>query len=289
MLFRLFSRPKARRTGATLRRPVHSFRPTVETLEAREVLASPASLGPPALGAALVSAAAPQHQALAQLPLRITNVAVQNGQLVANGLLAGIPFTAPLALTAEPAAAGATTRILDLHIGKIHVDLLGLNIDTSEICLKITAQSGPGKLLGNLLTDIAHLLDNPNNTLGSILGNLSATDLRRLTNGLTDVLNGALRGARAAVTPGTPGNILHLELGPVNLNLLGLKVDLDNCHGGPITVDISAVPGPGNLLGNLLSGLTHLLDTHSPTKLLHRVEHLVDKVEHFIQHLEHEL
>jgi hypothetical protein len=49
--------------------------------------------------------------------------------------------------------------------------------------------------------------------------------------------------------------ILHLELGPLDLTLLGLNVHLDNCHNGPVTVDITAVTGQGNLLGNLLCGL----------------------------------
>jgi hypothetical protein len=50
--------------------------------------------------------------------------------------------------------------------------------------------------------------------------------------------------------------ILHLELGPVDLNLLGLKVHLDK-----IVLDISATAAPGNLLGNLLCSLAHLLDS----------------------------
>jgi len=49
--------------------------------------------------------------------------------------------------------------------------------------------------------------------------------------------------------------ILHLELGPLDLNLLGLVVHLDR-----VVLDISAQPGPGNLLGNLLCAVTHLLD-----------------------------
>jgi hypothetical protein len=58
-------------------------------------------------------------------------------------------------------------------------------------------------------------------------------------------------------------NVLHLSLGPVNLNLLGLMVTLDNCANGPVTVDITAQPGPGNLLGNLISDLAHLLDNNA--------------------------
>jgi hypothetical protein len=49
--------------------------------------------------------------------------------------------------------------------------------------------------------------------------------------------------------------ILHLDLGPLDLNLLGLVVHLDE-----VVLDISAVPGAGNLLGNLLCAITHLLD-----------------------------
>ena len=41
--------------------------------------------------------------------------------------------------------------------------------------------------------------------------------------------------------------ILDLRLGPLDLNLLGLVVHLDMVH-----LNITAEPGPGNLLGNLL-------------------------------------
>jgi hypothetical protein len=37
-------------------------------------------------------------------------------------------------------------------------------------------------------------------------------------------------------------------------------VHLDNCHNDPIKIDVTAVPGPGNLLGNLLCNLAHALD-----------------------------
>lgn len=49
--------------------------------------------------------------------------------------------------------------------------------------------------------------------------------------------------------------ILHLELGPLDLDLLGLVVHLDQ-----VVLDISAVPGAGNLLGNLLCAVTNLLN-----------------------------
>lgn len=53
--------------------------------------------------------------------------------------------------------------------------------------------------------------------------------------------------------------ILHLELGPLDLNLLGLVIHLDR-----VVLDITAVPGSGNLLGNLLCAIAGLLDGPSP-------------------------
>ena len=50
--------------------------------------------------------------------------------------------------------------------------------------------------------------------------------------------------------------ILHLTLGPLTLNLLGLVISIPN----PVVVDITAVPGPGNLLGNLLCAIANLLN-----------------------------
>jgi len=49
--------------------------------------------------------------------------------------------------------------------------------------------------------------------------------------------------------------ILHLELGRLDLNLLGLRVQLNQ-----VVLDVTALPGPGNLLGNLLCAVAGLLD-----------------------------
>ena len=50
-------------------------------------------------------------------------------------------------------------------------------------------------------------------------------------------------------------DILHLEIGPIDLDLLGLVVHVDK-----IVIDIDAQSGPGNLLGNLLCAIAGLLD-----------------------------
>ena len=49
--------------------------------------------------------------------------------------------------------------------------------------------------------------------------------------------------------------ILHLVLGPIRLDLLGLVVKTNQ-----IVLDITAVAGPGNLLGNLLCAVANLLN-----------------------------
>jgi len=54
--------------------------------------------------------------------------------------------------------------------------------------------------------------------------------------------------------------ILHLDLGPLSLNLLGLQINLSR-----VVLDITAVPGAGNLLGNLLCSVANLLN--NPTGL----------------------
>jgi len=51
-------------------------------------------------------------------------------------------------------------------------------------------------------------------------------------------------------------DILHLDLGPLALNVLGLQVDLSR-----IVLDITAQAGAGNLLGNLLCSIAGLLDS----------------------------
>ncbi len=55
--------------------------------------------------------------------------------------------------------AQAECQILFLEIGPIFLDLLGLQVDLSQIILDITAVSGAGNLLGNLLCAVAGLLD----------------------------------------------------------------------------------------------------------------------------------
>jgi hypothetical protein len=80
-------------------------------------------------------------------------------------------------------SAQATCNILDLTLGPIDLTLLGLHLHVNQIHITLTAQSGPGNLLGNLLCSIADLLNG-----GNVLGQLG--QLVNLLNQLLGVLQG---------------------------------------------------------------------------------------------------
>jgi hypothetical protein len=83
-----------------------------------------------------------------------------------------------------------------------------------------------------------------------------------LTGTVTDTLGATTTVVKTITLPVQVGKttceILHLVLGPISLDLLGLKVDLSR-----IVLDITAERGAGNLLGNLLCAVAGLLDDPS--------------------------
>jgi hypothetical protein len=107
---------------------------------------------------------------------------------------------------------------------------------------------------------------------GTFVGTLTITEITR--QGTQLVASGTLVGTATQGTtvtqitqsfvnepitlqqqPGRRCQILFLDIGPIFLDLLGLEVSLSR-----IILDITAVAGPGNLLGNLLCALVGLLD-----------------------------
>lgn len=210
--------------------------------------------------------AAPPANSISIIPT-ITSIGVVNGNLVAtgtvsaiiNGVTTVVPFSTPLTITPQPAQPG-TCPVLDLMLGPIDLNLLGLEVQTSQICLTITADRNGG-LLGQLLCSLGHLLNRGlpmQHALGGP-GGLHVAQVNPLLTGLTQLLNQALanlnQAALTQIAAAPPAcSILHLTLGPLNLTLLGLNVVLDNCANGPITVDVTAHPGQG-LLGDLLCQL----------------------------------
>jgi hypothetical protein len=110
------------------------------------------------------------------------------------------------------------------------------------------ATGGTGAFAGTL--DVTRFANRSGDL--TALGTVGGT----LTDSAGTVL-GSVSNQSAALPVSAAGTcqILHLELGPIDLNLLGLMVHLDK-----VVLDITAQSGPGNLLGNLLCAVAHLLD-----------------------------
>ncbi|MDQ4123642.1 MAG: hypothetical protein M3209_19560 [Acidobacteriota bacterium] len=105
----------------------------------------------------------------------VTRFAVKGGNIVATGTLRGTlnnqqvneQVTMPVNVTR------ATCDILNLQLGPLDLNLLGLRIQLSQVNLDITAQQGSGNLLGNLLCQVAKLLDGQGRALGRLVGLLN--------------------------------------------------------------------------------------------------------------------
>lgn len=100
-----------------------------------------------------------------------------------------------------------------------------------------------------------------------------------LTGTLTDALGqvlGTVTNQPVSLPVSASGScvILHLTLGPLDLNLLGLIVHLNQ-----VVLNIDAQSGSGQLLGNLLCAVAHLLDGGSPlVGLTNRLNHLLGQL-----------
>jgi hypothetical protein len=92
------------------------------------------------------------------------------------------------------------------------------------------------------------------NKLGGVIGTI--------TTGISLLLS-----AINVVQQGGQCTLLHLELGPLDLNLLGLMVHLDK-----IVLDITAQQG-GGLLGDLLCAIANVLN--SPSSLVNLLNNLL--------------
>lgn len=124
----------------------------------------------------------------------INRFAVQNGQLVAIGTVSGtitdtegnvVQTITNQSFTQQVSVTQASCQILDLTLGPLHLDLLGLVVDLNQVHLTITAEQGSGNLLGNLLCAVAHLLDNTGGGGGGAL-----QPIANLLNQILGILQG---------------------------------------------------------------------------------------------------
>ena len=158
----------------------------VAAFAASTTTATAATAAPPTAGTGLtVPISFAQSGGLLNGVFTITSFAVNSaGQLVANGTFTGTAVVGGVAQTvtdtpaSTPLAVTGSCRILDLTLGPLHLDLLGLVVDLNQVHLTITAQQGPGNLLGNLLCAIANLLN----------GSPSPTALQQIVNLLNQIL-----------------------------------------------------------------------------------------------------
>jgi hypothetical protein len=117
--------------------------------------------------------------------LKVTSVAADSvtGALSATGNLTGtitnsagtVLGTVNQVVTVPLASVSGSCTILTLTLGPLDLNLLGLMVHLNQVVLNITAQPGPGNLLGNLLCSIAGLLNggNLNNLVTQLVGLLN--------------------------------------------------------------------------------------------------------------------
>jgi len=120
---------------------------------------------------------------LSNAAFNLTGFKVVNGVLNATGTLTGsltntltgvtTAVTQAITIPVNLAQTTGSCQILNLVLGPLDLNLLGLVVHLDTIKLNITAQSGPGNLVGNLLCAVAHLLDGgPLGGLAGLLNNL---------------------------------------------------------------------------------------------------------------------
>ena len=147
------------------------------------------------------------------------------------------------------ASAATTCPVLFLQLDKLSLTLLGLNVNLDKVVLTINADS-KGGALGSLFCSLAHAKVKVR-TLAEAARQLTAVARQ---SGLTNFGSGLgfavpLVSQVAAATG--PCSVLDLVLGPLNLKLLGLLVNLNQVH-----LTITADP-TGGALGSLFCALAN--------------------------------
>ena len=172
----------------------------------------------------------------------------------------------------------ATTLALGIAFAPALAPLQAKAKDTGNLQIPITGSvhgSATDKFVGTF-TLLRFVNDNGTvvavgtvaGTVSDLSGNVLATGLQSVAIPVTVVgdRGSATRVAPAAISAAAVCPILHLDLGPLTLDLLGLNIDLSR-----VILDITAVSGAGNLLGNLLCAVTGLLDPGGLAALLNQI------------------
>jgi hypothetical protein len=171
-------------------------------------------------------------------------------------------------VTFAVAAQAGRCHVLTLTLDDLQLDLLGLRVDLSEVNLRIFAvRRGEGSgVLGRLFCALSRSTLRVRSASAATAASEQAVAqklVRSLNSRLEDHPMRAFRatahlsaeGAQAAQTAPSC-RVLNLILGPLDLNLLGLVVELYGPNRtSPVTLTITSFPGQG-VLGDLFCGLS---------------------------------
>ncbi len=177
-----------------------------------------------------------------------------HGNALRNEIGAVLRQITNLAITLPGGGTTTPSQLVKLDIKPLDLNLLGLEVKTSEIMVTVSTQPGSGELLGNLLNTLSGLtnLTGVSNALNNVLANVTT-----LANAASLNVNGVVPGGSLTTSTSTADvPVLNAHIAPVHLNLLGAVVDTS-----PIDLTIIAHPGNGNVLGNVVADLANALNT----------------------------
>jgi hypothetical protein len=203
---------------------------------------------------AVPASASTRSSSRLSLTATITSFHATASGVVANGVLTGKLRSgksvsrdrAPVRFAVVARSSGGVCNVLTLHLAPLFLELLGVQVTTSDINLNVTAQQG--RVLGDLFCALAHAKVSFPRVARAMNARLGGQSLRVFSTSTTLPARGAQATAPSC-------QVLKLVLGPLHLDLLGLIVDLyGKTPTNPVVVTIDAVPSEG-LLGQLLCGL----------------------------------
>jgi hypothetical protein len=185
---------------------------------------------------------------------KITSFRATRGGVVANGTLTGklnsgtsvSHDSAPVRFAVVAKSSGGRCNVITLRLAPLNLELLGVQVTTSNISLDVYALRG--RVLGDLFCGLSHAKVTFPRVARALNSHLDGRPLRVFTTS---------ESVAASVPHAQPRScqVLNLVLGPLHLDLLGLVVDLyGKTHSDPVVVTINALPAQG-LLGQLLCGL----------------------------------
>jgi hypothetical protein len=137
-------------------------------------------------------------------------------------------------------------NVLTLTLDTLDLTLLGLNVHLDKVDLRVTGQRRGG-VLGSLFCTLAKAKVKTASA-SAAAARLNRSVAKRPIRPLR--LTVPVQAVAAQAAPALC-KVLELTLGPLNVNLLGLVVDLKRVH-----LTITATPG-GGVLGNLFCGLAN--------------------------------